>query len=109
MDGLWWRQSRRAIGSINPIKAWVCSGYLHGVTRGTRILIPRSEIERIGDSERAHRRRVAERFHAESAALGREAGLTQDELDALEAGRPGTIPWERATGTPPQAAERHRA
>lgn len=83
------------IGSINTVKSWVKTGYLTGVMRGTRTLIPRSEIARIHDSERAQRIRVAEHYHDLSADLGGDEPLSQDELDALDAGRPGTLPWER--------------
>jgi len=84
-----------ALEDDRTVKAWVKTGYLTGVMRGTRTLIPRSEIARIHDSERAQRIRVAEHYHDVSADLGGDEPLSQDELDALDAGRPGTLPWER--------------
>lgn len=87
------------VRSINTIKAWCRSGYLHGITQGSRTLIPISEIERVQDSERVRRIRQAERLHDQSADLGGDDELSAAEIDALEAGQPGTLPWKReATG-----------
>lgn len=90
------------VRSINTIKSWCRSGYIKGVKQGSRTLIPLSEVERIQDGERVRRIRVAERLHDESACLGGDEEMSQDELDALDAGRPGTLPWlrepDRATG-----------
>lgn len=83
------------VRSINTIKAWHRSGYLHGVAQGSRTLIPLSEVERIQDSERVRRIRAAERLHDQSADLGGDEELSAAEIDALETGRPGTLPWKR--------------
>jgi hypothetical protein len=81
--------------SINTVKAWCRSGYIKGIVQGGRTLIPMAEIERIQEGERVRGVRTAERLHAESAALGGDAELSQEELDALDAERPGTLPWLR--------------
>lgn len=83
------------VRSINTIKSWARAGYIEGVAHGSRTLIPMSEIERIQDSDRVRVIRAAERLHAESAALGGDDEMSQEELDALDAGRPGTLPWQR--------------
>lgn len=95
-------EAARLLGvrSINTIKSWCRTGYITGVTHGSRTLIPMSEIERIQDSDRVRSLRTAERLHDESSELGGDE-MTQEELDALDAGRPGTLPWLRkATGQP---------
>jgi rhodanese-related sulfurtransferase len=83
------------VRSINTIKSWRRTGYIKGVVHGNRTLIPLSEIERIQNSDRVRGIRVAEKRHDESAELGGDEEMSQDELDALDAGRPGTLPWQR--------------
>ncbi len=41
---------------------------------------------------------MAEKLHAESADLGGDGEMSQEELDALDVGRPGTLPWQRDKG-----------
>ena len=81
------------IRSINTVKRWVKTGYLHGVQRNGRIMIPVSEIARIRDDDRVREQRAASLSQDEIADFGRE--LTDAELRALKAGRPGRPPWER--------------
>ena len=81
------------IRSINTVKRWVKTGYLHGVQRNGRIMIPVSEIARIRDDDRVREQRAASLLHDEIADFGRE--LTDAELRALKAVRPGRPPWER--------------
>lgn len=90
-------EAARLLGvrSINTIKSWRRSGYITGITKGSRTMIPLAEIERIQNGERVQGIRTAERLHEESAALGGDDEMTQEELDALDAGRPGTLPWLR--------------
>ncbi len=83
------------VRSINTVKSWVRTGYVGGVVHGGRTLIPMSEIERIQDSDRVRGIRAAERLHAESASLGDDDEMNQEELDALDVGRPRTLPWQR--------------
>ena len=83
------------VRSINTIKSWCRTGYIKGVAHGNRTLIPLSEIERIQNSDRVRGIRIAEELHAESAELGGDEEMSQEELDALDAGRPGTLPWQR--------------
>ena len=54
-----------------------------------------SEVERIEDSERVRRVRVSDAYHDASAELGDDAGMSEEEMQALEASRPGTLPWKR--------------
>ncbi len=90
-------EAARALGirSVNTIKLWVKTGYLQGKRIGGRILIPRAEIERLEGDERVRVMRTIGRGHEESAGLGRDGGMTPEELQLLDEGRPGRLPWKR--------------
>jgi excisionase family DNA binding protein len=90
-------EAARALGirSVNTIKFWVKTGYLRGKRIGGRILIPRTEIDRLEEDERVRMMRVIGHVHEESASLGRDSGMTSEELHLLDEGRPGTLPWKR--------------
>ena len=90
-------EAARLLGvrSVNTVNSWARTGYIEGMAHGDRVLIPMSEIERIQNSDRVHGIRMAEALHAESAVLGGDEDMSQEELDALDAGRPGTLPWQR--------------
>jgi hypothetical protein len=90
-------EATRALGirSVNTIKLWVKTGYLNGKRIGGRILIPRTEIERLEHDEQVRVMRAVDRAHEESADLGRDSGMTPEELQLLEEGRPGKLPWKR--------------
>jgi hypothetical protein len=90
-------QAAQAIGvrSVNTIKYWVKIGYIYGVKRNGRTLIPRAEIERITNDDRVRAIRVTDHLHEETTLLGGPDGLSDAELLALKASRPGTTPWER--------------
>ena len=89
-------EAARALGirSVNTIKLWAKTGYLQGTRIGGRLLIPRVEIERLADDERVRVMRTIGRLHEESTDLGRESGMTPEELRLLEEGRPGKLPWQ---------------
>jgi hypothetical protein len=63
---------------------------------GGRTLIPRSEIERLEHDERVRVMRTIGQWNEESGDLGRNEGMTPDELETLNAGCPGTLPWKQA-------------
>jgi hypothetical protein len=81
------------VRSINTVKRWVKTGYIHGVQRNERTMIPVSEILRIHDDDRVRAQRAVGKLQEEIADFGRE--LTEAELLALKADRPGRRPWER--------------
>ena len=83
------------VRSVNTVKLWVKTGYLGGVRRGDRTLIPLAEIERIEADDRVRAMRAVDRLHEESSGLGAEEGLTREQMEDLIAGRPGKAPWNR--------------
>ena len=85
------------VRSINTVKLWVHSGYLQGVRRGGRTMIPIGEVERIQRDERVRVIRELEKIHDSIADLGSDKGMSPEELEDLEASRPGRLPWERET------------
>lgn len=90
-------QAAAALGvkSVNTVKYWCKIGYIHGLKRNGRTLIPLSEIERIKDDDRVRVIRAADRLDDETEDLGGPEGLSDEELRALSASRPGTLPWQR--------------
>ena len=83
------------VRSVNTVKLWVKTGYLGGVRRGGRTLIPLAEIERIEADDRVRAMRAVDTLHEESSGIGAEEGLTPEQMEDLIAGRPGTAPWNR--------------
>jgi hypothetical protein len=81
--------------SAEIVKYWVRSGFLLGITHHGQTLIPISEVERIEDSERVRQVRLSDALHDASAELGDDAGMSDEEMLALEVSRPGTLPWQR--------------
>lgn len=83
------------VRSINTVKRWVKTGYIHGVQRNERTLIPMSEILRIHDDDRVRTQRALSTLQKEVADFGGQDDLTEEELAGLRAGRPGRLPWQR--------------
>ena len=81
------------IRSINTVKRWVKTGYVRGVQRNERVMIPVTEIERIWDDDRVRALRASSQLHEEIADFTGPEGLSDDELAGLAAARPGRLPW----------------
>ena len=84
------------IHSPNTVLAWCRTGYVRGVQRGGRTLIPLSEVERIGNGDPVRATRAADRLHDRAATLGADEAMSEAEMEQLHEARPGTLPWERA-------------
>jgi len=93
-------EAARLLGvrSPNTVLLWCRTGYLHGVRRGGRTLIPLSEVERIKDGDKVRLDQVLDRLHDEAEDFGAPRGMTEDEMEMLHQSRPGTLPWERSVG-----------
>ncbi|MDB5058684.1 MAG: hypothetical protein JWO59_2156 [Chloroflexi bacterium] len=81
------------IRSINTVKRWVKTGYIQGVQRNERIMIPVTEIERIHDDDRVRALRASSQLHEEVAEFSGHEGLSDEELAGMAATRPGRPPW----------------
>jgi hypothetical protein len=82
------------IRSINTLKVLVRLEGLRTERHGNRMMIPMSELERIQHGSRVKSIQASDRVFADVETLNVPDGLTEEELNALEAGRPGRLPWE---------------
>lgn len=82
------------IRSVNTLKLLLRREGIRVVRRGNRTMVPLAEIERLQTSELVRGIRASDRMHDAIESLGGSAGLSDDELEELEAGRPGRLPWE---------------
>jgi hypothetical protein len=81
--------------SVNTLKVLLRTENVPTVKHGNRTMIPFSELVRLRSSERLRNLQAVDRLHDEIADLGADQGMTDEQLDALNAGRPGTPPWKR--------------
>jgi hypothetical protein len=88
-------EAAQALGirSVNTLKVLLRSEGVATVSHGNRTMIPLAEVERLRDSLRVRQIRRLDRRHDEIDDLGGPDGLSDTELDDLEAGRPGRLPW----------------
>jgi len=90
-------EAAEALGmrSVNTLKVLLQAERVPTVKHGNRTMIPFGELVRLRSSERLRNLRAIDRMHDETVDLGSDEGMTHDQLDALNAGRPGTLPWKR--------------
>jgi excisionase family DNA binding protein len=86
------------IGSINTIKSMIRHGEITGIRKvGNRMMIPLGEIKRLQNTDVVRDLRAI----ADAMALGalpeedEDMPLSPEQVDILEAGRPGTLPWKK--------------
>lgn len=90
-------EAAEALGmrSVNTLKVLLRAEGVPTVKHGNRTMIPFDELVRLRSSERLRDLQAIDRMHDETACLGSDEGMTEELLDALNAGRPGTPPWTR--------------
>jgi hypothetical protein len=82
------------IRSVNTLKLLLRAEEVPVVRHGNRTMIPLGEVERLQRGDRVRGLRTSARMHEAIASLGEEP-VSQEALDIIAAGRPGTLPWER--------------
>ncbi len=82
------------IASETTLKLLVRSQGLSYQLHEDYMMIPLSELERIQNSSVVRGIRVSDRIHDETKGLGAIDGLTPEQMEDLEATRPGRLPWE---------------
>ena len=95
------------IRSVNTLKALVIRNGIPYERRGNRMMLPLAEVERLRETPLLRGLRASEALHETITDLGPAdgEGLTAEELQDLEATRPGRLPWQRPAGREAQ----HRA
>ena len=88
-------EAARALGirSVNTLKVLLRTEAVATVSHGNRTMIPLAEVERLRDGLRVRQVQRLDRLHDEIDELGAPDGLSDAELDDLETGRPGRLPW----------------
>src|SRR5260370_22297881 len=85
------------VRSVDALKVLMRVNGVQTERRGEAVLVPLAEVERIAASDWIQHMRASDRLHDLSSELGGDDAMTPEELDALDAGRPGTLPWKRAS------------
>lgn len=81
------------IRSINTLKALIRAEQVPTVKVGTHTRIARRELERMLESHRTQAIQQIDKAWDQVDDDFGCAGMTQDEMDALNRSRPGTLPW----------------
>jgi excisionase family DNA binding protein len=91
------------IRSVNTLKALVVRNGIPYERHGNRMMLPLAEVERLRESPLLRGLRASEALHDTIADLGPVdeegdgEGLTAEEMQDLEAARPGRLPWQGQT------------
>jgi hypothetical protein len=89
-------EAAEALGmrSVNTLKVLLRAENVPTVKHGNRTMISFGELVRLRGSERLRGLRQIDRLHDDIVDLGSDEGLSEAQLEALDAGRPGNLPWE---------------
>ncbi len=68
------------VRSVNTVKGWCYTGYLCGVGRGSRIMIPLAEVERIQNSDQVRAIRASDAMHETSRDFFASSGLDDEQF-----------------------------
>lgn len=82
------------VRSVNTLKLLVRRSGIHYELHGNRMMIPIRELERIQQSPEVRGIRASDRAHDVMDETAPPVELSDEELDELEATRPGRPPWE---------------
>jgi|SRR5579859_2605953 len=82
------------IRSVNTLKALVTRYSIPYERHGNRMMLPLAEVEQLRESPLMRGLRASEALHDTIADLGPVEGLTAEEMQDLEAARPGPLPWQ---------------
>ncbi len=93
------------IRSVNTLKLIVRRSGIAFTMHGTRMMIPLAELERLQNSPEVRGIRASDRAHDAAEGPGQEHDLTPEQLEDLEAARPGQLPWETQERADPQKSE----
>jgi hypothetical protein len=90
-------EAAQALGmrSVNTLKVLLRAENVPTIRHGNRTMIPFRELMHLRSSERLRNLRAIDRMHDAIANLGADDGMTEEQLGALSAGRPGILPWSR--------------
>lgn len=86
--------ARLGLGSSHIVEVWCRRRALRCERRGDQTLISATEIDAFGTTVLAAAMHRADRIHDETADLGGATPLSDEELEALTASRPGRRPWQ---------------
>ena len=84
------------IRSVNTVKALIRAGRIEAQKVGSHYRVSLNEVERLTRDSMIRGLHDASRLHADLSELGLDREMTDDEMQALSASRPGTLPWRRA-------------
>ncbi len=102
------REAARLLGirSINTLKGLVIRNGIPYQRVGNRMMLSVSDVERLRESPVMRGLRASEALHDTIDELGSVQGMTAEEMQDLEATRPGRLPWEiEITQSRPQGEE----
>ncbi len=86
------------IRSVNTFKLLLRADNVPTTRHGNRTMIALGEVERLRNSERLRGLHTSGTLHDSLTSLGEEP-VSQEVLDIIAEGRPGTPPWERENQT----------